>query len=225
MKHTLLTALLLTTLPALHAADVPRHTPESPVMLSGSWVPENPHQLDFASLPKLTVEHAVVSDVRDLRSAETVAKPNSLPPMLKHGGCNLHNYLAHHNGQVWAMWSDGPGIEDRVGQSLRTLLSGGERPTAIFTFEARHAATAQTWMARHGVAVPEQMSLLSRNDEPCLAQLVPEPAHYERLPEAFAKKLAQLVISAGSGVPLKQVKHLILPTFVRGETLGRPPVP
>ena len=110
-------------------------------------------------------------------------------------------------------------------QSLRTLLSGGERPTAIFTFEARHAATALTWIARHGVAVPEQMSLLSRNDDPFLAQLVPEPAHYERLPEAFAKKLAQLVISAGSGVPLKQVKHLIMPTFVRGETLGRQPVP
>jgi len=117
------TALLLTTLPALHAADVPQQAPASPVMLSGAWLPENPHQLDFASLPKLSVEHAVVSDVRDLRSAETVAKPNSLPPLLKHGGCNLHNYLAHHDGQFWAMWSDGPGIEDQVGQRVKYATS------------------------------------------------------------------------------------------------------
>jgi hypothetical protein len=69
------------------------------------------------------------------------------------------------------------------------------------------------------------MSLLSRNDDPLLTHLVPEPARYERLPDAFAKKLAQLVISVGSGLPLKQAKHLIMPTFLRGETLGRPPVP
>lgn len=110
-------------------------------------------------------------------------------------------------------------------QSLRTLLSGGELPTAIFTFEARHAATTLTYMARQGVAVPEQMSLLSRNDDPFLTHLVPEPARYERQPEAFAKKLEHVVIALGTGVPLKRSRHLIMPTFVRGETLGHPPVP
>jgi len=120
---TLLTALLLAQLAALHAADVPHHTRASPVMLSGPWLPENPHHLDFASLPKVPSEHAVVSDVRDGRSAETVAKPNSLPPLLKHSGCNLHNYLTHHDGQLWAMWSDGPGIEDQVGQRVKYATS------------------------------------------------------------------------------------------------------
>jgi Neuraminidase (sialidase) len=33
-------------------------------MLAGPWVPANPHQLDFAALPKVPSEHAVVSDVR-----------------------------------------------------------------------------------------------------------------------------------------------------------------
>lgn len=110
-------------------------------------------------------------------------------------------------------------------QTLRTLLRAAERPTAIFTFEARHAVAALTYLAQQGVALPSQMSLLSRNDDPLLTHLVPEPARYERLPDAFAKKLAQLVISVGSGLPLKQAKHLIMPTFLRGETLGRPPVP
>jgi hypothetical protein len=123
MKTTpsILAALLLA--PLASASDAPQHPPASPVMLSGPWVPENPHQLDFASLPKLPSEHAVVSDVRDLRFTETVAKPSTQPPLLKYGGMNNHSYLAHHDGQFWAMWSDGPGIEDQVGQRVKYATS------------------------------------------------------------------------------------------------------
>ena len=89
---------------------------ESPVMLSGPWVPENTHEIDFASLPKVPSEHVVISDVR--------AKTND-PSKLdkKAGGVNQHNYLVHHDGQFWAMWSDGPGIEDRVGQRVKFATS------------------------------------------------------------------------------------------------------
>jgi hypothetical protein len=120
---TFFATLLFAPLAALHAADVPQRTPASPVMLSGPWLPESPHQIDFASLPKLSVQQAVVSDVRDFRSSETVAKPNTQPPLLKNGAYNLHNYLAHHDGQFWAMWSDGPGIEDQVGQRVKYATS------------------------------------------------------------------------------------------------------
>lgn len=85
-------------------------------MLSGPWLPENPHQLDFASLPRLPSEHVVINYV--------TAKGND-PTKLdkKSGGVNQHNYLAHHDGQFWAMWSDGPGIEDRVGQRVKYATS------------------------------------------------------------------------------------------------------
>jgi len=89
---------------------------DSPIMLSGPWVPENTHEIDFAALPKVPSEHVVISDVR--------AKGND-PTKLdkKAGGVNQHNYLAHHDGQYWAMWSDGPGIEDRVGQRVKFATS------------------------------------------------------------------------------------------------------
>ncbi|MEO6784492.1 MAG: exo-alpha-sialidase, partial [Chthoniobacteraceae bacterium] len=38
-------------------------------------------------------------------------------------GVNQHNYLAHHDGRFWVMWSDGPGIEDRVGQRVKFATS------------------------------------------------------------------------------------------------------
>lgn len=83
----------------------PRENPGSPVMLVGDWVPEDPHRIDHAKLPVIPSEHVVVSDVREEK------------------GVNQHNYLAFHGGRFWAMWSDGPGIEDRVGQRVKFATS------------------------------------------------------------------------------------------------------
>jgi hypothetical protein len=78
---------------------------ESALMLVGDWVPENTHKIDFANLPKVKGHHVVVSDVRARK------------------GVNQHNYLVFHDGQYWIMWSDGPGIEDRVGQRVKYATS------------------------------------------------------------------------------------------------------
>lgn len=110
-------------------------------------------------------------------------------------------------------------------QALRRIWCIHERPTGIFILEARHTATTLTFLAQQAVGVPGDISLVSRDPDVFLTYLVPEPAHYERQPEAFAKKLEHLVIALGSGLPLKRSRHLLMPNFVRGETLGRPPVP
>lgn len=89
---------------------------ESSIMLEGPWVPENTHEIDFAALPRVPSEHVVISDVR-----AKGADPAKLDK--KAGGVNQHNYLAHYDGQFWAMWSDGPGIEDRVGQRVKFAKS------------------------------------------------------------------------------------------------------
>jgi len=66
---------------------------ESTIMLAGSWVPEDTHQIDYGKLPRIKVTHTMISDVRD------------------HGGTRVHQhaYLAHYDDRYWAMWSDGPG--------------------------------------------------------------------------------------------------------------------
>ena len=79
-----------------------------PPMLTGPWVPTDPHQINFEALPRVPSEHAIISDVRSKG---------------KNGGVNQHNYLAYHDHRFWAMWSDGPGIEDRVGQRVKYATS------------------------------------------------------------------------------------------------------
>ena len=66
---------------------------DSPLMLAGDWVPDDPHQIDYVKLPRVPAEHVIISDVRE------------------HAGTRVHQhaYLAYHDGGFWAMWSDGPG--------------------------------------------------------------------------------------------------------------------
>jgi hypothetical protein len=90
--------------------------PAAAIMLSGPWLPEDPHQLDFDALPRVPSEHVVINDVHAPDSSRLTLDK-------KAGGVNQHNYLAHHDGQFWAMWSDGPGIEDRVGQRVKFATS------------------------------------------------------------------------------------------------------
>jgi len=109
--YAMLAFLLLSPQAPLHADDRPeaRATeapePTEAVMLSGDWVPTDPHRIDYAKLPRVPSEQVVVSDVRAKK------------------GVNQHNYLAFHEGRFFAMWSNGPGVEDRVGQRIRFATS------------------------------------------------------------------------------------------------------
>jgi hypothetical protein len=82
----------------------PALNPESPIMLMGDWF-DHPHEIDFDKLPQVPKEHIVINDVSD------------------DNGVNQHNYLIHYDGRFWAMWSDGPSIEDKVGQVVKFSYS------------------------------------------------------------------------------------------------------
>jgi len=83
----------------------PATNTDSPVMLVGEWVPDDPHEIDFTCLPKIPGSHVIVNDAR------------------RENGVNQHNYLAYYEGKYWLMWSDGPAVEDRVGQRVAYATS------------------------------------------------------------------------------------------------------
>jgi hypothetical protein len=93
---------------------------KAPPMLAGDWVPADTHAIDFDKLPRLRGEHIVISDVRvpggDLNLVDKTR-----------GGVNQHNYFAFDRNQFWIMWSDGPGVEDRVGQRVKYATSADGR--------------------------------------------------------------------------------------------------
>jgi hypothetical protein len=115
-------ALLLVLAPAICAGEVKSATPHpvtnpgSTTMLAGSWVPDDPQRIDFQKLPRVPSQHVVISDVRVPGSSPAIVNKTG-------GGVNQHNYLVHYDGKFWAMWSDGPGVEDRVGQRVKFVTS------------------------------------------------------------------------------------------------------
>lgn len=100
---------VLVFLPTLQAQTLPRPDPvksrESPVLLDLPGSGTDTAMIDYAKLPVLKVEHAVVS------------APDPA------WGFRLHNYLLHHDGKYWCMWSHGPVVEDVPTQHVRYATS------------------------------------------------------------------------------------------------------
>ena len=78
----------------------------------------DPDRIDYAKLPRLKGDHAVVS----------IATRNDRPEVdgrvdLRNFRFELHNYLAHFGGRFWCIWSDGPVVEDEPTQEIRYATS------------------------------------------------------------------------------------------------------
>ena len=95
-------ALLLTCLVLLVA---PARAAELPPMLNLPGTGGDAAKIDFAKLPVLKGAHAVVCPYEEAWQFQ------------------LHNYLLHHEGKFWCMWSAGPVVEDVPTQHVRYATS------------------------------------------------------------------------------------------------------
>ncbi len=116
MKHRYLLpiALFLASLTLLQPTHAQSQEPDDSLMLAGDWLPEDPHQINYGKLPRVTARHAFISDVRDQAGTRV----------------HQHAYLAHFDGRFWAMWSDGPGLPKpgATPEQHRNIVPGHDRP-------------------------------------------------------------------------------------------------
>lgn len=82
---------------------------------------DDPERIDYAALPTLSGQHAIINAAALGPLARTPDKVDMLDLRL-----NLHNYLAYHEGRFWCIWSDGPRVEDWPTQEIKfsTSLDG-----------------------------------------------------------------------------------------------------
>jgi len=84
----------------------------SSLMLTGDWLPDDPHRIDFQNLPKLPYsEYVIVHDVRQFDGNRV----------------NQHNYLTYFDGAYWCMWSDGPGVARAAPGKHRDKVPGHDQ--------------------------------------------------------------------------------------------------
>ncbi|MCD6049111.1 MAG: transcriptional regulator [Verrucomicrobia bacterium] len=98
------------------------------------------------------------------------------------------------------------------------LLALAEAPTAFLIARSAHALTVLTHLQRRGLKVPQDVVLISRDEDPYLQHVVPTLARYTSRPQQFARKVGEALVQVlERGVkPVRPVR--LMPEFLRGET-------
>lgn len=99
------------------------------------------------------------------------------------------------------------------------LLARSDPPTAFLVSRARHILTVMGHLLKNGVRIPEDVALISRDDEAFLADMVPTIARYSISPNVFANKVSRVILHSLQGSQ-RIVDQRIMPKFIRGATLG-----
>lgn len=110
------------------------------------------------------------------------------------------------------------GTPTGVIRSLQRLM--GISPTAMLIAGSYHYLTASSLLGRLGLRIPEDISLISRDDDTFLGHLTPAPARYATDPSLYARRLFELILAARDR--RSDISNILLqPGFIKGESVLR----
>lgn len=112
------------------------------------------------------------------------------------------------------------GTPSNICHKLDTLLGGRHPVDGLLVAKPAHVITVISHLLRQGIKLPQEVALISRDNDPILEALVPTLARYERNPTLFARKVSHLVLDLVREGARPQHNYRLMPTFVEGETLG-----
>lgn len=102
------------------------------------------------------------------------------------------------------------------------LLDSSPRPTAIFSAGGLQTIAIMTRLLERGIAVPGEISVISRDDDPALDFITPSPARYYRPPIKFARGIFRQIERQLAVPGAAASTHRIFPEFLRKDTLAPP---
>ena len=105
--------------------------------------------------------------------------------------------------------------------SLDRLLGKAQQPTAILCIHVEHVLMVLVHLLRSGRRVPQDVSLLCRENNTSLDLGLPEITRYRSAVMKQAHQAVRVAQSMLAGHHVTTVPCLIMPAFVPGETLAR----
>lgn len=108
-----------------------------------------------------------------------------------------------------------------VERALARVWDRGAPPTAILVSNSYAYLATASLLAQRGCRIPQDVSLISRDDDPFLEALAPEPARYRVSPHAFAKKLIGPILQLVARETPVRLSAPLLPKFTPGKSLAR----
>jgi LacI family transcriptional regulator len=124
---------------------------------------------------------------------------------------DAHAVIGHHDG-----------TREGITQLVNRLLAQKFPPSALLVAHASHYLGVVSRLAHAGLVAPRDFSIISRDEDPFLHFLTPEPAHYVAGPRAFARTLLQPVLRLLEGNAVSPRAQRLMPKFARGGTIAPP---
>lgn len=111
------------------------------------------------------------------------------------------------------------GTSEHLCTVLDKALRSPNPPTAWMVARAVHVVTVMMFLMKRGKRIPQDMAILSRDDEAFLQHTVPPVTRYAANPAQFARSVSRAArkLAETGSLPLKAVR--LMPQLVRGETL------
>jgi LacI family transcriptional regulator len=110
-----------------------------------------------------------------------------------------------------------------VCQQVRQLMRQNPAPTGLLVTNAHYHLTVSGCLQQLGKRVPQDVSLISRTDDPFLEYLAPSPARYAARPREMAEGLLKLIAPLLTRQKRSRRSVQIPPRFINGESLGPAP--
>jgi DNA-binding LacI/PurR family transcriptional regulator len=109
-----------------------------------------------------------------------------------------------------------------LAHAVRRIVKLEPAPTALLVVQPHFYLAVASRLAQGGVRIPEDISIISRDDDPFLSFMVPVPARYVVSPHVMAKSLLRPVLELLEGNAVTQRASLIMPEFLRGDSVATP---
>lgn len=112
------------------------------------------------------------------------------------------------------------GSREHLTRRVNALLAKGDPPTGLVVTDPKYALMVMVQLLRRGVSIPEEMSLISRDQDTLFHDLNPALAHYAFDAAAYARRLSRLILRMVEGQSLPAKPSLIFPRYVPGGTVA-----
>ena len=94
-------------------------------------------------------------------------------------------------------------------------------PTAIVATRMRHVLTTITWLAKHRIRIPHDLSLISLTYESWFDHITPRISHYHSDPSTIAKTVMRMIMKQIENKGISNESKLIIPDFVKGSSVKK----
>jgi len=117
--------------------------------------------------------------------------------------------IKHHDGTA-------KGVADRV----KTLLQGQAPGMGLLVSGSNYALMTLCFLLHRGLHLPQEVALISRDEDVFMQYTMPSLAHYSASPNLLARKVSRIFLQFVRYGVSEPRDYRVMPRFVPGETLG-----